>query len=61
MMIPPELHRMLVCIARKRAAGPVGIGAALVGNWTHAELLAFGFRRTPDGRRWLVPADWRTP
>jgi hypothetical protein len=60
MMIPPELHRMLACIAKRRVAGPIEIAAALVGGWTNAELLRFGFRRTPDGHRWLAPADWRT-
>jgi hypothetical protein len=58
-MLPPELRRMLVTIAGKRAPGPIQIAAALVGGWTCSELLAFGFRRTPDGR-WLAPAEWRT-
>lgn len=59
-MIPPELHRMLARIDRRRTAARVQISAALVGGWTRAELLAFGFRPTPDGRAWLAPADWRT-
>ena len=58
-MLPPELRRMLVRIAGNRAPGPIEIAAALVGSWTHNELLTFGFRRTPDGR-WLAPAGWRT-
>jgi hypothetical protein len=58
-MIPPELRRMLVRIAGKRAPGPIQIAAALVGSWTRNELLTFGFRLTPDGN-WLAPAEWRT-
>ncbi len=45
-MIPPELRRMLVRIARKRTPGPIEIAAALVGTWMHNELLTFGFRRS---------------
>ncbi len=59
-MLPPELRRMLVRIAGTRAPGPIEITAALVGGWTHGELLTFGFRRKADGRR-LAPAEWRTP
>ena len=58
-MIPPELRRMLLAIAGRRAHGSTLIADALVGSWTQSELLAFGFRRTLDGR-WLAPADWRT-
>jgi hypothetical protein len=58
-MIPPELHGMLLRIAGRRAPGPIRIAAALVGGWTHHELLSFGFRRTLDGK-WLAPAEWRT-
>jgi hypothetical protein len=58
-MIPPELRQMLIRIARKRAIGPLQIAPALVGGWTHGELLTFGFRRTPDGR-WEAPAKWAT-
>ena len=58
-MIPPELRRMLLCIAGRRTSGPVEIAEALVGSWTHGELLAFGFRRTRDGM-WLAPEQWRT-
>jgi hypothetical protein len=58
-MMPPELRRMLVRIAGQRATGPIQIAAALVGNWTHDELLWFGFRPTLDGK-WLAPAGWRT-
>jgi hypothetical protein len=59
-MIPPELRRMLVSIAGHRAPGALRIAEALVGSWTHAELLTFGFRPTPDGK-WLAPPDWRAP
>jgi len=58
-MIPPELRRMLVRTAGKRAPGPIQVAAARVGSWTHHELLSFGFRRTLDGK-WLAPAEWRT-
>jgi len=56
-MIPPELRRMLSRIAGKRTPGPIQIAAALVGGWTHGELLTFGFRRTTDGW-WEAPAEW---
>jgi hypothetical protein len=59
-MLPPELRRMLVKIAGTRAPGPIEVTAALVGGWTHGELLTFVFRRKADGR-WLAPAEWRTP
>ena len=58
-MIPPELHRMLLRIAGRRASGPIQIAAALVGRWTESDLVTFGFRRTRDGM-WLAPMDWRT-
>lgn len=59
-MIPPELRRMLSRIAGKRTAGPIQIAAALVGGWTHGELLTFGFRRTTDGW-WEAPTEWMKP
>jgi hypothetical protein len=58
-MIPPALRQMLVRIAGKRTPASIEIAAVLVGNWTHNELLTFGFRRTADGK-WLAPAGWRT-
>jgi hypothetical protein len=51
---------MLLAIAGRRAHGSILIADALVGSWTQSELLAFGFRRTLDGR-WLAPTEWRTP
>jgi hypothetical protein len=58
-MIPPELRGMLLRIAGRRNPVHVEIADALVGSWTQGELLAFGFRRTRDGR-WLAPPEWRT-
>lgn len=59
-MLPPELRRMLVRIAGTRAPGPIEVAAALVGGWTHGELVTFGFRPKAGGM-WLAPAGWRTP
>ncbi len=56
--MPPELHRMLLRAAGKRASGPIELAAALVGGWTQGELIAFGFRRAREGW-WLAPAEWR--
>jgi hypothetical protein len=50
---------MLLAVARNRTPGPIQLSAALVSGWTRGELLAFGFRPTPEGR-WLAPAEWRT-
>ncbi len=56
-MIPPRLRQMLAVVAGKRPPGPLQLSAALVGGWTEGELLAFGFRRMPDGK-WLAPPEW---